>query len=389
MGTTERLAGAISAFFTGAGYEPHGVCLLWSPGLVLLNVVSDSLIALAYFSIPVLLLYFIRRRKDIPFGSVFVMFGLFIVACGITHALSVYELWHGAYWLSGVAKAATAAVSVATAFVMVPLIPKALALRSPAELEAINRDLTAMIAEKNDTVDKLEREYRITSLIREHYLPTLPEPAAGVSFDAVYLPAEVESQLGGDWYSAMALPDGRYVISIGDVVGHGMEAAIGMDRIRTAISMGSVNSTDLGEALTRVNNLIRIRGLPFATACVAILDPKTLLIEYAIAGHPPPLFVSPELTLTEPESGGPLLGAVQDGGYRSRVCRLAVGSRVVFFTDGLIEFSRNLPAGEARLNAIVCQAVQRKSPASEIVDLTLSGAQRPDDIAVLVLSIDR
>jgi hypothetical protein len=61
----------------------------------------------------------------------------------------------------------------------------------------------------------------------------------------------------------------------------------------------------------------------------------------------------------------------------------------VFFTDGLIEFSRNLPAGEARLNAIVCQAVQRKSPASEIVDLTLSGAQRPDDIAVLVLSIDR
>jgi hypothetical protein len=143
------------------------------------------------------------------------MFGLFIVACGITHALSVYELWHGAYWLSGVAKAATAAVSVATAFVMVPLIPKALALRSPAELEAINRDLTAMIAEKNDTVDKLEREYRITSLIREHYLPTLPEPAAGVSFDAVYLPAEVESQLGGDWYSAMALPDGRYVISIG------------------------------------------------------------------------------------------------------------------------------------------------------------------------------
>ncbi len=171
------ILGDITRFFTGAGYEPHGVCLLWSPGLILLHLVSDALIALAYFSIPALLLYFLRRRGDIPFGSVFVMFSMFIVACGITHALAVYELWHGAYWLSGAAKAATAAISLATAVVMIPLIPKALSLRSPAELEAINRDLEAMVVEKDDALAKFQREYRITSLIREYYLPTLPEPA--------------------------------------------------------------------------------------------------------------------------------------------------------------------------------------------------------------------
>jgi predicted membrane metal-binding protein len=93
-------------------FEPHGYCYLWNPGLVGLHVVSDALIAVAYFSIPVTLVYFIRKRRDLPFNWMFVSFGMFILACGATHAMEVWTLWHGTYWLSGTIKAVTAMASV-------------------------------------------------------------------------------------------------------------------------------------------------------------------------------------------------------------------------------------------------------------------------------------
>jgi PAS domain S-box-containing protein len=112
-------------------FMPHGYCYLWKPGLVWLHVVSDALIALAYFSIPVTLVYFIRKRRDLPFHWMFVSFGLFILACGTTHAMEVWTLWHGTYWLSGAIKVITAAASVPTAVLLVRLVPQMLALPSP------------------------------------------------------------------------------------------------------------------------------------------------------------------------------------------------------------------------------------------------------------------
>lgn len=113
---------------------PHGFCYMWRPGLVWLHVVSDSLIALAYFSIPFTLVYFIRKRRDLPFNWMFVCFGLFIFACGATHAMEVWTLWHATYWLSGSIKALTALASVPTALLLVQLVPQALALPSPEAL---------------------------------------------------------------------------------------------------------------------------------------------------------------------------------------------------------------------------------------------------------------
>ena len=89
-------------------FMPHGYCYLWKPGLVWLHVVSDALIALAYFSIPITLIYFIRKRRDLPFNWMFLCFGIFILACGTTHAMEVWTLWHGTYWLSGAIKIVTA-----------------------------------------------------------------------------------------------------------------------------------------------------------------------------------------------------------------------------------------------------------------------------------------
>jgi diguanylate cyclase (GGDEF)-like protein len=139
----------MSMFRSGA-FMPHGMCFLWQPGILALHVISDALIALAYFSIPLLLIYIARRRSDLGFVPMFVMFSLFIVSCGLTHIASIVVIWHPIYWIEGWLKAVTAGLSVATAIAMVPLLPHILTLRSPAELEALNAELHAVNARLAD-----------------------------------------------------------------------------------------------------------------------------------------------------------------------------------------------------------------------------------------------
>lgn len=135
---------------TLAQYMPHGACYLWQPELVGLHVVADTLIALAYYSIPVTLLYVVRHRTDLPFPSIFLLFGAFIVACGTTHLIAVWTLWTPQYWISGGIKAITAGVSVYTAIAIIPLVPRALALPSPRALELANQTLAAEVKARED-----------------------------------------------------------------------------------------------------------------------------------------------------------------------------------------------------------------------------------------------
>jgi two-component system NtrC family sensor kinase len=135
-------------FFSSGSFIPHGHCYLWQTQLVWLHVASDSIIALAYFSIPITLVYFISKRPDLPFDWIFALFGAFIVACGMTHLFELWTLWHPTYWLSGTMKAITALISFATAILLVDLMPQALALPSPAQLESANRLLEAEIVER-------------------------------------------------------------------------------------------------------------------------------------------------------------------------------------------------------------------------------------------------
>src|SRR5882724_3815855 len=122
-------------------FMPHGHCYLWKPEIVWLHAISDGTITLAYYLIPLALVYFVRKRKDLPFHWIFLMFGIFIFGCGTTHLMEVWTLWHGTYRLAGAIKAITAVASVATAAVLVLLIPKALALPSPEQLKLANRQL--------------------------------------------------------------------------------------------------------------------------------------------------------------------------------------------------------------------------------------------------------
>ncbi|MBV8886449.1 MAG: EAL domain-containing protein [Chroococcidiopsidaceae cyanobacterium CP_BM_RX_35] len=149
------MAEFVNKFLIAGQFIPHGHCYLWKPGLLWLHVVSDSLIALAYYSIPLMLVYFVRKRKDVPFDWIFLLFGAFIIACGTTHVMEIWTLWHPNYWLSGFFKVITAIISVSTAMLLVPSIPKALALPSPAQLEAANVILQNEISERKRAEEKL------------------------------------------------------------------------------------------------------------------------------------------------------------------------------------------------------------------------------------------
>jgi PAS domain S-box-containing protein len=127
---------------------PHGYCYLWDPRIVWLHVISDALITLSYYCIPVVLIYFIRKNRDIPFNRIFWMFGTFILACGTTHLMEIWNIWHASYLAAGVLKAITAAVSVVTAAMLIPLVPKVISLPARMHLQEVNRKLAQEIAER-------------------------------------------------------------------------------------------------------------------------------------------------------------------------------------------------------------------------------------------------
>jgi PAS domain S-box-containing protein len=144
------MQGFWAALFAPTGLTPHGFCLAWQPGLLWLHAVSDVLIALSYYSIPVALAVIARRRRDLAYPWVFWLFAAFIAACGTTHLFGALTLWVPAYWPDGVLKAGTAVLSLATASLLWPLIPRILAIPSADQLRQVNRELAESEARYRD-----------------------------------------------------------------------------------------------------------------------------------------------------------------------------------------------------------------------------------------------
>jgi len=146
-------------------FMPHGFCYLWDPAIVWLHVISDALIALSYYCISIALIYFARKNRELPFHRIFWMFGAFILACGTTHAMEVWNVWHASYFVSGVIKAITAVVSVVTAAVMVPLVPKAISWPSRLQAEQALREsqdrLTRVISSAMDAIISIDERQQI------------------------------------------------------------------------------------------------------------------------------------------------------------------------------------------------------------------------------------
>jgi ribulose-5-phosphate 4-epimerase/fuculose-1-phosphate aldolase len=108
-----------------SGFMPHGHCYLWRPEILWLHVISDALIVIAYYSIPITLIYLVFRTKEkIPYNWVILLFALFIMACGTTHLLEIINVWNSEYMLSGLVKAFTALVSILTSLSIIIIFPK-------------------------------------------------------------------------------------------------------------------------------------------------------------------------------------------------------------------------------------------------------------------------
>jgi len=189
-------------------FMPHGYCMRWSSDVVWLHVASDSLTALAYYVIPFALIYFVRKRKDLAFDWMFVLFGTFILACGTTHVMGIVTLWNPVYRLDGVVKAVTALVSIPTAFLLVRLIPTAVQLPSPDDLrreiglrvvaERELRDLNVLLEQRvEERTNKLKRYNN--ALQRVAYISShdLKEPLRSVTTFTQLLEETTKGRLDG------------------------------------------------------------------------------------------------------------------------------------------------------------------------------------------------
>lgn len=157
-------------------FSPHGICLLWEPELIWLHVVSDACIATAYFSIPFALTILVIKRRDLQFGWVYWAFAIFIMACGLTHVLSIYTLWVPIYGIEGLVKAATAIASIFTAAALWPLLTKILTIPSAFELQKVQaaleeeeiktRDATLLLRQVGDAQRAMrESMTRLTAVV--------------------------------------------------------------------------------------------------------------------------------------------------------------------------------------------------------------------------------
>jgi anti-sigma regulatory factor (Ser/Thr protein kinase) len=367
-------------------FMPHGMCYLWQPGVLWLHVASDAAIAVAYFTIAATIVWFVSKRRDLPFKPIFWMFSLFIASCGCTHAFSIWVIWRPDYWPEGIVKALTATLSIATAVLLVPLLPRALALRSPRELEAVNTELAATLRELNTVVHNYEHEKYIAGSFQSASLSDIPVRIDDITISAMYRPGSGDLLIGGDWYDAFALPDGRLVVSIGDVTGSGLAASIVMSKVRQAIRVAGLIQVDPARILDAASRALEIEFPDsIVTAFVGIIDTAQGVLLYANAGHPRPLVRHTDGKIEE--LGGSMLplGLRRRGEEQSRTWELQPGALAVLYTDGLIESTRDYAAGEERLlRALRALDPAKDDPARAIFDAILFDGVR-DDVAILTL----
>jgi signal transduction histidine kinase/CheY-like chemotaxis protein len=155
------------------GFMPHGFCFEWRPSVLWLHVISDITIALAYFGISFLLLYFVRQRRELPFQLLFILFGAFITLCGTTHLFDVWVLWHPDYYVQGVVKAVTAVVSMFTFITLIFVLPRALHAAQTLEnllaargkeLADTNAELRAQIAARETIESTLRQSQKMEAI---------------------------------------------------------------------------------------------------------------------------------------------------------------------------------------------------------------------------------
>ena len=234
-----------------------------------------------------------------------------------------------------------------------------------------------------------ERERRVAKSFQEAALPAELPLCDGFEFDAIYEAGHADALVGGDWYDAFVLQDGRIVLSIGDVAGSGLEAAVIMANVRQAIRGVAQVHADPELMLEAADRALRSENPDrFVTAFVGVIDPLERTIAFQSAGHPPPLLCGGDGICEELTSSGLPLGLRTDDEPSTKFSPLSEGTVLVLYTDGLIESTHDLSEGERRLREAVSSAkvMDGPHPAQRLHDAVLTEGSR-DDVAILTVRI--
>lgn len=237
-----------------------------------------------------------------------------------------------------------------------------------------------------------EREHRVANTLQHAILPERLPLIPGIAFDRTYLAGAKEAEVGGDWYDAFMLHDGRVVVSMGDVGGKGLHAAVLMSEMRHAIRAGALDErVTPSDVLHGANRLLQLSGASLiVTALVAFIDPASLHMTYASAGHPGFVYCDASGHARVLPTDGVPLGIDFSDPPQVFEHELELGSLLVGYTDGILEFDRDLIAAEASLVAAVAsaQAAHTMNAASSIAAAVLGDRPRTDDIAILTVRFD-
>ena len=234
-----------------------------------------------------------------------------------------------------------------------------------------------------------EHERRVATRLQAASLPRELPACDALQFDAVYVPGSREAEIGGDWYDAFALPDGRIALSVGDVMGSGLDAAVTMGKVRQAMRAAALLDADPLTMLRVADATFRMDDAGgLATALAAVIDPVAMTMRYACAGHYPPLVRGVAGAVRElPVDPGLPLGLRAAAGSRIDTLDLIDGEVIVIYTDGLIESTRDAHDGERRLHeALRAAHAGDPRPAQSIYDAVLVDGSR-DDVAILTIRV--
>lgn len=237
-----------------------------------------------------------------------------------------------------------------------------------------------------------ERERRIAQTFQSAVLPRRLPELAGLRFDALYEPGKAEALVGGDWFDAFRLADGRIVLTIGDVVGSGLAAATAMGEARQSIRGAAAINPDPAVLLDAADRILADSPDDrYATAWAGIVDPIDFSLRYASAGHPPPMLRDAGGEVRVLEADGLPLGLAGTLAQRRSTYTTFIdpGSLLILYTDGLIESSRDAMRDEALLAAaLAATAPERRSTARELRDAVLGSEAAHDDVAILLVEFN-
>jgi len=235
-----------------------------------------------------------------------------------------------------------------------------------------------------------ERERRVAHTFQAAALTTDLPRVGGMGFDALYQAGRNDALIGGDWYDAFRVPDGRVIVSVGDVAGSGLDAAATMAAIRQSLRGAAAINPDPSVMLDAADRVLRSQAPDrFVTAWVGVIDPVWATIAYAGAGHPPPLLRTRDARVAPIEAAGLPLGLRERGQDVTRNAELPDDTTVLLYTDGLVEAERDIIGGELALAKALAAADLAAAPAQSIHDAVLHGVAAGDDVAMLVVAFRR